>query len=82
MEISQDVPTTSEHMTRSTKDVFMNAILNKCCQYVQFDSNTNDDGWDAGRVFGTWEAWAGTWGLGNVGKGTWGHARHDIADMF
>ena len=34
--------------------------------------------WDVGRVFGTWDAWAGTWGRGDVGTwgrgdvGTWG----------
>ena len=34
--------------------------------------------WDAGRVFGTWDAWAGTRGRGDVGTwgrgdvGTWG----------
>ena len=31
--------------------------------------------WDAGRVFGTWDAWAGTRGRGTWGRGdvgTWG----------
>ena len=37
--------------------------------------------WDVGRVFGTWDAWAGTWGRGDVGTwdvGTWGGAIEDF----
>ena len=32
--------------------------------------------WDVGRVFGTWDAWAGTWGRGDVG--TLGCANEDF----
>ena len=40
--------------------------------------------WDVGRVFRTWDAWAGTWGRGDVGTwgrgdvGTWGCANEDF----
>ena len=32
-------------------------------------SGTGLGDWDVGRVFGTWDAWAGTWGRGDVGRG-------------